>query len=129
MAPDFWRQALDPEPVIVARTSTGVRAILPSSPRVLETFWTRCRMSGLWLPLPHRERRHLTLLPRDQQSSLVAQELYERLRRSHTLLHLEPVDSGQTRFVDHLSTEDLLEPLHQEDERHRVHGEGVKREH
>ena len=41
IARDFWRQALDPQCLAGARMSTGVRAVLLSSPRVLETFWTR----------------------------------------------------------------------------------------
>src|SRR6476619_2979693 len=41
MACDFWRQALHPQRVSTARKSTDVLAVPLSSPRVLETFWTR----------------------------------------------------------------------------------------
>lgn len=67
-------------------------------------------------PLPHDERRYLAPLPRDHQPRFVAQQLYERVRRIHTLLQLETVDSRQIRFVDHLSAQNVLEPIHQERE-------------
>src|SRR6266550_6091517 len=70
------------------------------------------------LPLPHNERRYLAPLPRDHQPRFVAQQLDERFRRLHTLLQLETVDSRQNRFGDHLSAQNVLEPIHQEREWH-----------
>src|SRR6185437_2268959 len=52
--------------------------------------------------LPHDERRHFTLIPREHQSGFCAEQLYKSLRRIHTLFQIEPVDSWQVRFVDHL---------------------------
>src|SRR3954467_3154407 len=39
---------------------------------------------------------------------------------------LEAIESAQTRFVDHLPAEKLLEPVRQIEERHRVHREGLE---
>src|SRR3954471_5975190 len=39
---------------------------------------------------------------------------------------LEAIESAQTRFVDHLPPEKLLEPVRQTEERHRVHSERLE---
>ena len=56
-----------------------------------------CASRGRTMSVGISRRSRVITKPR-----FVAQQLYERFRRIHTLLQLETVDSGQTRFVDHL---------------------------